>query len=50
MVVDAAVLEVAREPTAGELRAIVGQHPGELDPDAGQPLGEVVDEAGRVTS
>jgi hypothetical protein len=26
----------------------VGQHPGKLGPDAGQPFGEVVDEADGV--
>jgi hypothetical protein len=34
----------------GEFWAVVGQHPGELDPDAFQALGDVVDEAGSVTS
>src|SRR5512132_3461825 len=48
MVADAAVLKVAGEAVAGELRAVVGQHPGELDPDAGQALGDVVDERRRV--
>jgi hypothetical protein len=47
---DAEVLKVAGERLAGELRAVVGQDPGELGADTGQPLGEVVDEAGRITS
>jgi hypothetical protein len=45
MLADAEVLKVAGERFAGELGAVVGQ----LDPDAGQPLGDVVDEAGGVT-
>jgi hypothetical protein len=47
-VVDAQVLEVAGERRAGDLGAIVGQHPGELDADATQSLGDVVDEASGV--
>src|SRR5215207_11161941 len=48
MLADAEFLEMASEPMTGELGAIVGQHSGQLDPDAGQPLGYVVDEAGGV--
>jgi hypothetical protein len=29
--------KVAGEGATGELRAVIGQHPAELDPDAGQP-------------
>ena len=36
------------EGLAGELRAVVGQDRAKLDPDAGQALGDVVDEAGGV--
>jgi hypothetical protein len=50
MVADLEVYEVAGERLAGELGAVVGQHPGELGADAGQPLSDVVDEAGRITS
>jgi hypothetical protein len=50
MVVDAKVLEVAGKPTAGELRAVVGHHSGELSADAGQPLGDVIDEGGSIPS
>ena len=49
-VADAELLEVAGECLAGELRAVVGQDPGELGADAGQALGNVVDEAGGITS
>jgi len=48
VVVDAEVHEVVGEPTAGELRAVVGQHPGELGADAGQPLGDVVDKGSGI--
>jgi hypothetical protein len=36
------------ERMAGEFWVVVGQHPGELDPDAGQPLSDVVDEGRSV--
>jgi hypothetical protein len=49
VVTDATLLKTAGEPVTGELGPIVGQHPGELDPDAGQPLGDVVDEGRSVT-
>jgi hypothetical protein len=42
-VADVAAPKVAGEDATGELRAVIGQHPAELDPDAGQPLGDVVD-------
>jgi hypothetical protein len=45
MVVDAEVPQVAGEPTTGELRAVVGDHPGEFGADAAPPLGDVVDKA-----
>jgi hypothetical protein len=47
-VADAELLEVAGEGASGELGAVVGQHPGKLGPDAGQPFGDVVDEADGV--
>jgi hypothetical protein len=50
VVTHAEVLKAAGEPTTDELRAVVGEHPGEFGADAGQPLGDMVDEAGRVTS
>lgn len=36
--------EVAGEDLAGELRAVIRQHPGELDSDLSQPFDDVVDE------
>jgi hypothetical protein len=48
VVAQAALGHRGRELTAGELWAVIGQHPGELGPDPGQPLGEVVDEGGGV--
>jgi hypothetical protein len=45
VVTDAKLLEMAGEPMTGELGPIIGQHPGKLGADAGQPLGEVVDKA-----
>jgi hypothetical protein len=49
VVADAEMSKVAGERLGGELGAVVGQHPGELDPDAGQPRSHVVDEADGVT-
>jgi hypothetical protein len=49
VVPQAALGHRGRELTAGEFRAVIGQQAGELDPDADQALGDVVDEAGRVT-
>jgi hypothetical protein len=49
VVTDAKLLKTAGEPMTGELGPIISQHPGKLGADAGQPLGDVVDEAGRVT-
>ena len=49
MLADVEVLKVAGERLASELRAVVSEDPGELDPDAGQALSDVVDEAGGVT-
>ena len=46
---DAELLEMAGERRAGELWAVVSQHPAKLDPDAGQALSNVVDEAGGVS-
>jgi hypothetical protein len=46
---DAEFLEMAGEPMTDELWAIVSQDSGELDPDAGQALGNVVEEAASVT-
>jgi hypothetical protein len=37
------------ELASGELWAVIGQHPGELDPDTGKALGDVVDEGRGVT-
>jgi hypothetical protein len=41
---DIEVRKVAGERLADELGPVVSQDPGELDPDAVQPLGDVVDE------
>jgi hypothetical protein len=49
MVADTETGKVAGERLGGELRAVVSEDPGELDPDAGQPRSDVVDEAGGVT-
>jgi hypothetical protein len=43
MVADVAAPKVAGEGATGELRAVIGQHPAELDPMPASRPGDVVD-------
>jgi hypothetical protein len=48
VVVHTVDVEVGGEGLGGELWIVVAEHPGELNPDPGQAVGDVVDEGGRI--